>query len=62
MLLSMAYFCLSYMEGLAGNRNLLSCTYNIGRDVLDKLGDLTSATGDEKEARKREGPFIYKTN
>lgn len=51
-LLSMAYFCLSYIEGLAGGRGNASNKFRISRDDLDKLGDLTSARGDKLTARK----------
>lgn len=48
----MAYFCLSYIEGLAGGRNAASNEYAISREDLDKLGELTSARGDKLSARK----------
>jgi len=49
---SMAYFCLSYMENLAGGRRFIPTIYNIDRAVLDSLGDLTSVRGDTQTARK----------
>jgi hypothetical protein len=52
LLTSMAYFCLSFLEGLAGKRSKISTIYYIERDVIDKLGDLTSAKGDLKTTRK----------
>ncbi|WP_339218922.1 hypothetical protein [Paenibacillus sp. FSL H8-0332] len=51
-LLSMAYFCLSYIEGLAGGRGHASNKFGINRDDLDSLGELTSARGDKLTARK----------
>lgn len=52
-LLSMGYFCLSFLENLAGGRrDLIVSKYLIERMVLDKLGDLTSAKGDHLTARK----------
>jgi hypothetical protein len=55
-LLSMAYFCLSLLEGTtglsAGARKAMCATYNIDQIVRDKLGDIVSEGGDGKEARK----------
>ena len=55
-LLSMAYFCLTFLE--RGNRELAATHYAIHRDVLRKLGELTSNRGDNLVARKRKGPAI----
>jgi len=51
-LLSMAYFCLSYIEGLAGTRAKASSKYKIDLDVLNRLGNLSSEKGDVLSARK----------
>ncbi|MEK5398430.1 hypothetical protein [Paenibacillus sp. FSL K6-2859] len=52
-LLSMAYFCLSYIEGIAGGRRIdASNKYGVNRDDLNRLGELTSARGDKLSARK----------
>jgi hypothetical protein len=61
---SMAYFCLSYMENLAGGqRRFIPAIYNIDRIVLDTLGDLTSERGDTQTARKgKDHNFIPLTN
>ncbi|MDF2700590.1 MAG: hypothetical protein K0Q49_2149 [Haloplasmataceae bacterium] len=61
-LLSMAYFCLSRLEALAGTRGKIPTTYYIERGVLDKLGDLTSERGDRTTARKgKDNQFIALT-
>ncbi|MCA1291914.1 hypothetical protein LBW89_02660 [Paenibacillus sp. alder61] len=51
-LLSMAYFCLSYLEGLAGSRSEASIKYKIDIEVLKRLGELSSERGDKLSARK----------
>ena len=58
-LTAMAYFCLSYLEYLAVNRQGAARQYNIQIDVLNKLGELT-IKGDERTARKadKKKPFI----
>ena len=54
-LLSMAYFCLTIIVSIANNRSAAGKIYNIDKDVLDKLGELTSERGDKSEARKAKG-------
>lgn len=54
-LLSMAYFCLSLIEVLAGGRKEIPSKYLVDRLVVDKLGELTSTRGDEMTARKAKG-------
>lgn len=49
---SMAYFCLSYLEFLAGTRSKAVELFQIDRVVLNHLGELTSEKGDRKTARK----------
>lgn len=53
---SLGYFCLSLMQWSTGRgkgaRAAASRTYNIDRDVLDKLGELTSKRGTQRDARK----------
>jgi hypothetical protein len=49
---SMAYFCLSTVETMGGNRAGAAELLSIDKAVLDKLGELTSARGDAKTARK----------
>jgi hypothetical protein len=55
-LLSMAYFCLTLLEGTTGKkqgfRDAVCTKYGIDRDVRDKLGDLVSERGGPEEARK----------
>jgi hypothetical protein len=55
-LLSMGYFCLSFVESLAGGqRYLIENKFFIKREVLDKLGELTSSRGTHLTARKGKG-------
>lgn len=54
-LLSMAYFCLTYMESIAGTRKRIGAKYSIPLNVLNKLGELTAKEGDELTARKGKG-------
>jgi hypothetical protein len=53
---SLGYFCLSLMQwstGVSnGARDRASHMYRIGRDILDKLGELTSEKGTQRDARK----------
>jgi hypothetical protein len=55
-LLSMAYFCLTVIENSTGEkknqREHAGKLYNISPDLLGKLGQLVSETGDETQARK----------
>jgi hypothetical protein len=55
-LLSMAYACLSLLEGTtgvkAGARDALCKLYSIDRAARDTLGDLVSERGSPQEARK----------
>lgn len=52
-LLSMAYYCLSFLEGNEKNkRENAEKSYGIDYAVLDKLGDLTANRGDHTTARK----------
>jgi hypothetical protein len=55
-LLSMAYFCLTLLEGTTGlkhgAREAVCKMYGIDRAVRDKLGDLVSQKGSPAEARK----------
>lgn len=52
-LLSMAYFCLSYLQNISGGKRFQSIDkYVIEKDVLDKIGELSSARGDVTSARK----------
>jgi len=58
-LLSMAYFCLSYLEGICGSRGTIVKTYKIERKILDKLGDVSSECGSKLQARKgKDNNFI----
>lgn len=54
-LLSMAYFCLTVLEASGGNLKNASLKYNIHKDVLKKLSELTSTRGNMLEARKAKG-------
>lgn len=49
---SMSYFVLTLIEGLAGNRKQAANHFGIDLDVLHKIGELSSATGDATTARK----------
>jgi len=51
-LLSMAYFCLTFIETISGGRKPAASRYNAEFDVLNELGKLTSSRGDGKTARK----------
>lgn len=51
-ILGMAYFCLSWLERMAGDRGSVGKILNVDRAVLNKLGELTSGRGDATEARK----------
>lgn len=55
-LLSMAYFCLSALEGTTGQprgaRTAVCSMYSIDQAVRDELGDLVSDRGSPTEARK----------
>ncbi len=49
----MAYYCLSFLEGNEKDkRKKAEKCYDIDFAVLDKLGELTSARGDQTTARK----------
>jgi hypothetical protein len=52
LLASMAYFCLTLLEGSAGSRDRAAKQYGISGKVLDTLGRLTTEIGDEQTARK----------
>lgn len=52
-LLSMSYYCLSFLEGNEKNkRKKAEQRYGIDLSILDKLGDLTTNRGDNTTARK----------
>jgi len=51
-LLSMAYFCLTLLESGGRNRRAAANAFGISKEVLDKLGELTSKRGDARTARK----------
>jgi hypothetical protein len=51
-LLSMAYLCLTIIEGSSGSRKNAAEEYNISKKVLDKLGGFVSERGGPEEARK----------
>jgi hypothetical protein len=48
----MVYFCLTVIEAKAGGRDQAVKLYRISKEVLSKLGELTSERGDAKTARK----------
>jgi hypothetical protein len=48
----MAYFCLTVLEGKAGGRSKAAAMYEIHKDVLNKIGELSSNRGDPLNARK----------
>jgi hypothetical protein len=49
---AMAYFCLTVLEGKAGGRGKATAMYRIHKDVLRKIGDLSTNRGDLLNARK----------
>lgn len=49
---AMAYFCLTLLEGLAGNRKAIARVYGISGKILDHLGRLSSRHGDAASVRK----------
>jgi len=49
---SMAYFCLTLIESLAGGRDTAASTFKISKRVLAKIGQLASERGDASTARK----------
>ncbi len=54
---SMGFYCLSLLQWRTGSnkaRHAVAIQYKIGKDVLDKLGTLTSDVGDLNTARKLE--------
>ena len=53
-LASMAYFCLTVLEMNAGNRTKAAQKYQIGKRVLNKVGELSETKGGS-EARKAKG-------
>ena len=55
-LASMAYFCLTFVELMAGGRDAASRRLGISKPVLNTLGRLTSEVGDELTARKAPRP------
>jgi hypothetical protein len=48
----MAYFVLTLLESLAGDRPSAARTFQIDRAVLNAIGELTETKGDESTARK----------
>ena len=53
-LLSMAYFCFTFLEALAGHAKSASASFAVSQPVLRKLSELSSTRGDVSEARKLE--------
>jgi len=51
-LLSMAYFCITFLENKAGNRRSAASQYGIEFDILENIGELSSTRGDVRNARK----------
>lgn len=58
-LTSMAYMCLTVLEVSAVDRKRAALKYNIHYNVLNKLGELCSTKGDEKEIRKAQKDKKY---
>lgn len=56
---SMAYFCLSFLENDAGNRENIAKKYKISKNVLKKLSNLSSTKGrldiDARKAKYNQG-------
>lgn len=59
-LLSMAYLILTIVQSRSETRKEAVDKYKIQREVLDKLGELTSTKGDEQEARKAPKDGMFK--
>ena len=51
-LLSMAYFCITFLEKKAGDRRRAASQYGIEFDILKNIGELSSTRGDVRNARK----------
>jgi hypothetical protein len=51
-LLSMAYFCLTWIERSGGGRRSAAKLFGLDKAVLDKLGELATNRGGPQEARK----------
>ena len=49
---SMAYFVLTLLQSVAGNRRSAACSFQIEDHVLGTIGILSSTKGDESTARK----------
>lgn len=49
---AMAYFVLTVLQQIAGGRDAAARVFQIDREILQKIGDLTSMKGDEASARK----------
>lgn len=49
---TMAYFCLTVLQGPAKNRSKAAKRYGVSNSVLDELGKLSSEFGDSRTARK----------
>jgi hypothetical protein len=49
---AMAYFVLTLLESLAGNRPSAARIFQIDQDILKTMGNLSSTKGDESTARK----------
>lgn len=58
-LTSMTYFCFTVLKVSAGGRKRAAVKYNIHDDVLNKLSELCSTKGDEKEIRKAQKDKKY---
>jgi len=58
-LLSMAYLILTIVQSNLTRREA-SNKYKIQKEILDKLGDISSTRGDEREARKAPKDGIFK--
>lgn len=59
-LLSMAYLLLTVTQSKSTNRSETAKKLRVEKEILDKLGELCSTKGDEREARKapKDGVFI----
>lgn len=51
-LFAMSYFCLTVLEREAGDRRGAAAKFGVHKSVLNKIGELSSARGDETTARK----------
>ncbi|QIB66711.1 hypothetical protein [Kineobactrum salinum] len=55
---SMAYFVLTVLERAAGGRKQAATTYQLEKEILEKIGKLSSTRGDGHTARKADATLM----